>query len=123
MLGTFTAVGSTGDITVSTSNRLQHTGATTKKFYVSFTFSMSGATPADLSSFRLYHYVDGVSGSTLVATQIDRYIGGTDVGAAAISGIIELAQNDYVELWGTRVGAANFQLDQGQFVIVEIGVV
>ena len=123
MLGTFTAVGSTGDIVVSTSNRLQHTGATTKKFYVSFTFSMSGATPADLSSFRLYHYVDGVSGSTLVATQIDRYIGGTDVGAAAISGIIELAQNDYVELWGTRVGAANFQLDQGQFVIVEIGVV
>lgn len=58
------------------------------------TFSVSAAATATTALFHIYKGGVLVAGST-----ISRYISNADIGAVAITCLVELATNEYVELW------------------------
>lgn len=77
--------------------RLRYIGTERRDFTVHTVFSGTSSVNNKLFSFRF-----GVNGVTIPETQIDRFIGtGADVAAGALTAIIELEQNDYVELFVT----------------------
>lgn len=101
--GTTTAGEASTDFTVTTTSggRITYDGATTKKFKVTVTFSMTSTQSNEVSRFRLATAGDATTAAAQ-KTEIQRKLGtGSDSGAAAISGIFELATNGYVELWCT----------------------
>lgn len=77
---------------------LTYTGTGTRLFLVTICFSMEADTEADPAHFRIAE-----NGTTIASTQINRDIANTsDIGAAAIQGIVELETNDTISLWGTQ---------------------
>lgn len=82
-----------------TTGRLTYTGAKTRKFSVIVPFTMSSNTKDITVTFQLYK--NGGEGA-VVPSRITRTLRATgDIYVMNLASIVELAQNDYVELWGT----------------------
>ena len=76
-------------------NRLRYTGTKTRIFSVSASLAISSPN----SGQYLLMYI-AKNGTVIGSTEIKRKIAnGSDIGAATVSGTVELATNDYVELW------------------------
>ena len=114
--GTTTVDIQSDDIDATTGdNRIQYTGTGTKVFAVAATIGFTGDTPTETASFRIYKFTDiGSSGTTIVASQIDRKGDPTAVGALALHALIELDPDDYIELHCTRVSS-------GKLINVNVG--
>ena len=56
-------------------------------------------------------------------TIIERKVGtGSDIGAAAVNGMFELAENDYLELWvANETTGGNITIEFMNFQIAEVG--
>ncbi len=99
--GTTTA-GMLNAMTSPSDMRLTYTGASTQVFDVHCSISLTADTNNKLSSL-----VIAKNGTPDLTTAITRKIGtGSDQGAVGIGGLIELATNDYVELWVTAEDSA-----------------
>ena len=113
--GTTTAKPVNG-FTHTASNRLTYNGTVTRDFMVTVTFSANTAAGAETCSFHLYKNGSLVTGSTIV-----RKVSNNDIGAGALSTIVELATNDYVELWVETLGGDNLTIDNGTVIAVVVG--
>jgi len=81
--------------TNGTNNRLQYTGTKTRIFNISASLSLTSTTNNQVLSIYF-----AKNGTVLNSTRIQRKIGtGADIGAASISGTVELVTGDYIELW------------------------
>jgi hypothetical protein len=101
--GTTTAV-NLDRMTSPANNRLTYTGSKTRKFEV--TASISFTTSSNNQNISFYVAINGV---VQAQTRQQRKTGSSgDIGALALSGIIELSTNDYVEVWvENNSGSAN----------------
>lgn len=88
----------TSDWTIDTANgRTTYTGTDTIRVTVIATISATSSQSNEVVRFRM-----AKNGTTIAKTEQSRKIGtGTDVGALALSAIIEVAENDYIELHTT----------------------
>ena len=89
-------------------NRLQYLGKKTRTFQISASLSVRG----DVSTGDFYGFFikkNGATGTTLVETNTLMRVNNTsDINSLSISGTVELAPNDYIEIWGQRlVGSGN----------------
>ncbi len=99
--------------TDSQNNRLRYTGTKTRIFQATITFSLFGGNQ-DVYAF--YIYKNGVRVPSIYVE--NKIAGGGDVGAATIMGTIELASNDYVELWiENKSASANCTINAMNFII------
>ena len=92
--GTTTAM-ELGDFTMPANNRLTYTGADTRVFMAQFAGSVSKA--AGSSSETTYYLY--LNGSPITGSLVGRTLSSSAEGAFAVSAVVELALNDYVELW------------------------
>jgi len=92
------------------SNKLTYTGTATRVFQIAATLSASAAS-ADTLTFFLYK-----NGALITGAEIDRKVSNNDIGAVAVSALVSLATNDYVEVWVESLGVANITLDYGQVI-------
>lgn len=97
-----------------TTNRLTYTGTPTLHFRVSASVSASGSA-ADTLDIYIYK-----NGSTEVAA-IQRKIPINDVGAGSLECIVQLATNDYVEIFFHVTGTANIDWDFGSMTAILAG--
>lgn len=82
-------------VTSPTDNRLTYTGSKTRIF--TYTASMSITAATNNKRFSFYFAKNGI---ILPETKQSRKIAnGLDIGALSLSGVVELAPNDYVEVW------------------------
>ena len=94
-LGTTAEVVSSSDVTVSVGNRLTYTAAPTIKAKVTASLSMQCAANSKNLAISF-----AKNGTQIANSVINRKVGtGTDTGAAALQTTVELAQNDYIELF------------------------
>ena len=95
---TIADAGITSGFTVDNTNkRLIYTGASTFDFIVIGAVSMTSSRSNVELDLKIYK-----NGSAVDNSLIRRKIGtGSDVGALTIQGVVALATNDYIELWGT----------------------
>lgn len=92
---------------------LKHTGATTRKFWVTITFSSTVATASKSMQFAL-----GKNGTMITGTEIGRYISSINEGAISVQGLVELAQNDEVTLMAqNRTDTTNFTIEDASICI------
>ena len=91
-------------------NRLTYTGTRALYFNVLATLSMTASAATEIKIF-LYK-----NGSLITGTEIIRQVAtAADEGAGATQGIVQLATDDYVELW--------CQTDDGDDVTIQGGVI
>lgn len=113
LAGTTTA----GDLTqfTHTSNRLTYTGAPTKKFHVSAALSFTTVDNNQIIGLKF-----AKNGTVVDNTYIDRKTGtGADVGAVGMTAIIELADNDYIEVFAANEsGTGNLTWEAGTLTIL-----
>lgn len=77
------------------SNRLRYTGAVTKSAHIACSFSVTSS-----GNGKLYEFTVAKNGTPIPGSEVQRKIGtGADVGTGAIHTAVDLAQNDYLELW------------------------
>ena len=95
----------------STNGVLTYTGAEDVIAIVNWTCSMTCTGTNDILSLRI-GYNGGVLTSESVATQVTRFVGtGTDVGAAACSGLFRLSTNDTLTPYVANLSAASTNID------------
>ena len=106
------------NFTASTSNRLTYTGTTTLYFKVECTATMqTSGTAGCVGSLWLYKNAAAITGA-----EIQRSIATTaDKGAAAVTAVVQLATNDYVELWVETDDGDDMQIDFGVLSAVTVG--
>ena len=99
--------------TGSQNNRLRYTGTKTRKFTLIATFSMLGGNNK-VYAFHIYK-----NGSNIPSIYVENNIQNAgDIGAATIMGTVELATNDYVELWVENLsGTQNCTINAMNFII------
>ena len=104
--------------TASASNRLTYTGTTTLYFKVECTASMqTSGSGSSLVSLLLYKNAAAITGA-----EIQRAVSTTaDIGAGAVSAIVQLATNDYVELWVESDDGDDVQIDFGVLSAITVG--
>ena len=111
--GTTTAANLFRVDTDSQSNRLRYTGTKTRFFEATITFSLFGG-KQDVYAF--YIYKNGVRVPSIYVE--NKIASNGDIGAATIMGTVELALNDYVELWVENLSAsANCTINAMNFII------
>jgi len=94
--GTTAAQGLDPNFTVAVDNRLTYTGSETGQFSVAVTISVSkGAAGTSQGDHHIYKNGSPVAGATIGRS----YTSATDTGSIALISNVELATNDYVELW------------------------
>jgi len=81
------------DFTMPADNRLTYTGTDTQVFECHAALSVS---TSQATTMTMYLYKNGVA---VAGSEIDRKTSSNDVGAAVVSSLIELATDDYIELW------------------------
>lgn len=115
--GTTTAYSGNVNFT-HTNNRLTYSGDATTKMLVNCTVTMSAATLNDI--VRLLVYKNGAAVSPY--TGISRKLGtGDDRGAMAITKIIEMTTDDYVEVWVENLsGSGNVTIDEGNVTVIKV---
>lgn len=114
--GTTASTGA-NQFTVSTSNRLTYTGTATRTFLVNSACSISTVSGAE--TVFIYIYKNGsaaVNGGT-----IKREVSNNDVGAVAISTLVSLATNDYLEIWLETTTGDDVVVDYGTLVATVAG--
>lgn len=115
--GTTASLGASSDITVATTNRITYTAAPTIQglFFCAVTMTCASSTQNVALSV-------AKNGTQIAGSIIQRNIGtGSDKGAVATFGIVELAQNDYLEIFvqnDTSTGAIT--LDKAIFGFLSI---
>jgi hypothetical protein len=111
--GTTTAANLFRADTGSQSNRLRYTGTKTRFFEVIVTFSLFGGNQ-DVYAFFIYK-----NGVRVPSIYVENKVASNgDIGAATIMGTVELAPNDYVELWVENLSAsANCTINAMNFII------
>ena len=111
--GTTTAANLFRVDTDSQSNRLRYIGTKTRFFETTITFSLFGGNQ-DVYAF--YIYKNGVRVPSIYVE--NKIASNGDIGAATIMGTVELAPNDYVELWVENLSAsANCTINAMNFII------
>ncbi len=108
--GTTTSLQADG-FTVATTNRATYTGTTTRKFLVTVTTSVS-TSAASLPKLLLAE-----GGTPITGFEISRTTSNTNVGAWALSGIVEFATNDYVEVWCETNDGDDITIESGTVTI------
>lgn len=93
--GTFALVAATADNwDMNTNGQLRYTGAADRILHITCAVSMISAANNQLLHFRL-----AKNGTSMESTEIQRKVGtGADVGAAALTGLIEVTNGDYITL-------------------------
>ncbi len=100
-LANFSAVGD---------NRLVYTGSTTRTFSVVCSMSFGSSDKNDTFAFYIYHG-GNASPDVVASTQVKRFIAtGADVGALSVSGLVTLAPNEWIEVWGLNETDDNLNL-------------
>ena len=89
----------------STDNRLTYLGKKTRTFQISASLSVRGnTTTGNYYGFFIRKNGVTVTGTTLVETNSLMRVNNTsDINSLSISGTVELAPNDYIEIWGQRL--------------------
>ncbi len=89
----------------STDNRLTYLGKKTRTFQISASLSVRGnTTTGNFYGFFIRKNGVTVTGTTLVETNSLMRVNNTsDINSLSISGTVELAPNDYIEIWGQRL--------------------
>jgi len=77
------------------SGRLTYTGTTIRMFHIQCCIS------ATASNNEIYFFRIAKGGTTIESTQIGRKTSTTDLGAIACNGLVQLATNEYIELFVT----------------------
>jgi hypothetical protein len=115
--GTTASIAAHTDVTVATTNRLTYTAAPTVKVLALMAVSMTCATSTQTVAISI-----AKNGTQVAATIIQRKIGtGSDKGAVATFGVIELAQNDYVEMFVQNDDSTGaITLNKGIFAILSV---
>ena len=94
-LGTTTAFASLQDMDMPASNRLRYTGAANRLFTIQVAISTIAA-----ANSKVFGWYLAKNGTVITESLITRKQGtGADVGALALLWQIELAQNDYIEVF------------------------
>ena len=98
--GTTTLVSGASNFDMPANNRLRYTGSPDVHVLIDSTISMTCAGNSKIIALKLYHYDDSAaSGAVIDSSEVQRKIGtGADIGAAALSGDIVMATNDYLEV-------------------------
>ena len=91
--GTTAAQGTAYLVTQAVTNRLTYTGNRTRTFVCIATIGLSAAA-ATTGKIHLYK-----GGALITGSTITRVLPTTDIGAMAVHCIVDLATNEYVELW------------------------
>lgn len=112
--GTTAALGTANKVTQATTNRLTYTGVNTRTFKCNATFSVDCSAATSLK-MHLYKGGAAITGAT-----IQRTVGGTDIGAMAIHASVDLATNEYVELWCETNDGDNVNVPCGQLSIESV---
>lgn len=100
-LANFSAVGD---------NRLVYTGTNTRTFSVVCSMSFGSSSKNDVFAFYIYHG-GGVAPGVVNSTKVKRYIAATsDLGALSVSGLVELAPNEWIEIWAENLNDDNLNL-------------
>ena len=94
-----------------TSNRLTYTGTATRTFEVLATLSAHTVSGAETLTFFLYK-----NGTLITGAEIDRKVSNNDIGAVAVSALVSLATNDYVEVWVESLTGDDVIIDYGQVI-------
>jgi hypothetical protein len=113
--GTTAAQGTAYLVTQATTNRLTYTGNRTRTFAVIATVGISAAATTTTGKLHIYKGGSPVTGST-----ITRFFSNSDTGAIAISCIVELATNEYVELWCETNDGDDLTIQNGVLSIFSI---
>ena len=117
-LGTTTVSAYLEDFEMSANNRLTYLGRQTSHFHVAVALSMTSAANIQVTSMTI-----GKNGTSLPETEIQRKIGtGTDVGAVAVVGLVELAKDDYLEMFvANETSTGNLTVEFMNFTASEVG--
>jgi hypothetical protein len=92
---------------------VKYTGSTTSKFWVHITFSTTVAAANQSMQFAV-----GKNGSVVSGSEIGRYVSSTQEGAAAVTGLVELANgNDVTLMAQNRTSAQNFTIEDATITI------
>lgn len=110
-----TTVGPTRNFTQTANNRLRYDGETTKRFLISF----GGSTDISVVN-TLVHYALAKNGTVTLWTVDRHHATASDHGAVSLIAIIELAQNDYIELFVRADKAGNLTVDHYNLAVAEI---
>ena len=114
----YKAAGTTTQIDVNrfthANNRLTYTGTPTVRARAIAMLSVLTAGTNDVLGFKI-----AKNGTPIAASEIRRFVGtGTDVGAVALAVDVDLATNDYLEIWVTNEDAtATVTLDKMYFAV------
>lgn len=101
VLGTTELVAGACEVTMPTNNRLTYTGAPTKHFHIVANLSVRCGSNNQTVSFAIYK-----NGAQLAHSVMDHFIGtGADIKIMAIHSDVDLATNDYLELWTTNTSS------------------
>jgi len=95
-----TAVENLNNFVASGNNRLVYTGSKTRIFSIVCSMSFGASSKNDHYSFYIYHG-GNASPSVIQSTKVSRFIAATsDTGALSVSGLVSLAPNEWIEVWG-----------------------
>jgi len=100
-----------------TDNRATYTGKDTHVFQVTASISMTSAGNNVVASLFVYK-----NGSVIAASEQQRRVNtGTDVGNAALNVMVELAENDYIEIWiANETTTANFTVEYMNVAVIGV---
>jgi hypothetical protein len=104
-------------------NRLKYTGNAGRTFAITANVSMttSAATEVFLAIFKNGERITPLGGTYPVGA-IQRHVGvASDVGAAAVSTLVKLKKDDYVELWLTTDDGAEVTWEFGTLIATVAG--
>jgi hypothetical protein len=116
-LGTTAAEGLNPNFTVAVDNRLTYTGSETGWFTVAITISVSkGSAGTSQGDHHIYKNGSAVTGATIGRS----YTSATDTGSIALIAHVEMAQNDYIELWLENSSGDDTTVQGGTMVVRRI---
>ena len=117
-LGTTTVGANLQDFSMPANNRLTYLGRQTTHFLVTAALSMTAAG----NNKQIGLYV-AKNGTAIADSEIKRFVGtGSDIGAAAVVTLVELAQDEYVELFvANELDTVNLTIELCNFAISEVG--
>lgn len=107
-------------------NRFQYLGKKTRTFQVNATLAVRGNSTNSVDKFFAFFFrKNGTTTLTPTNTvvRIDSQGGGAEIQSVSISGTVELAPTDYIEIWGQRItGNANVTNVQLAFFSLNLSV-
>jgi len=97
-------------------NRLKYIGTSTRTFSVVCSMSFASSDKNDTCSFYLYQGGNAGSPGIISSSKVRRFIAAAnDVGALSVSGLVSLAPNEWIEIWGEDNTSGGLNLKVGTF--------